>query len=184
MNEYKAEKTQEAAGRLLLFMWLQQILVAACGIQFPDQGSNPDPLHWEQGVLATGPPGKSQTSSRMSKHHNIRKILNIDNEICIRGCFPLIPGPQQACQRDLLNEWIFRTVKVCPIYLPSFGCPVEGVCDLDGEMNSEEKTQERPQEAKGSDPLKEELSVFKILCCYTGDMFRLTKQRILKLHVI
>ena len=26
----------------------------------PDQGSNPDPLHWEHGVLATGPPGKSQ----------------------------------------------------------------------------------------------------------------------------
>ena len=25
----------------------------------PDQGLNPDPLHWEHGVLATGPPGKS-----------------------------------------------------------------------------------------------------------------------------
>ena len=23
-------------------------------------GSNPGPLHWEHGVLATGPPGKSQ----------------------------------------------------------------------------------------------------------------------------
>ena len=36
-----------------------ELLVAACGIQFPDQGSNPGPLHWECGVLATGPPGKS-----------------------------------------------------------------------------------------------------------------------------
>ena len=25
----------------------------------PHQGSNPGPLHWEHGVLATGPPGKS-----------------------------------------------------------------------------------------------------------------------------
>ena len=25
----------------------------------PDQGSDPGPLHWERGVLATGPPGKS-----------------------------------------------------------------------------------------------------------------------------
>ncbi|XP_059781364.1 rho GTPase-activating protein SYDE2 isoform X6 [Balaenoptera ricei] len=27
--------------------------------KFPDQGSNPGPLHWEHGVSATGPPGKS-----------------------------------------------------------------------------------------------------------------------------
>ena len=32
----------------------------ACGI-FPDQGSNPCPLHWKHGVLTTGPPGKSHT---------------------------------------------------------------------------------------------------------------------------
>ena len=32
--------------------------VAACGIQLPDQGSNPGPLHWEHGVLATRPSGK------------------------------------------------------------------------------------------------------------------------------
>ena len=33
--------------------------IAACGIQSPDQGSNPGSLHWEQGVVAAGPPGKS-----------------------------------------------------------------------------------------------------------------------------
>ena len=33
-------------------------LVAACGSYFPDQGMNLSPLHWEHGVLATGPPGK------------------------------------------------------------------------------------------------------------------------------
>ena len=35
------------------------LLVEACGIQFPNQGSNLGPLHQEYGVLATGPPGKS-----------------------------------------------------------------------------------------------------------------------------
>ena len=33
--------------------------VMACGIQFPDQGSNLGLLHGERRVLATGPPGKS-----------------------------------------------------------------------------------------------------------------------------
>jgi hypothetical protein len=42
-------------------------LVEACGIWFPDQKSNPGPLHWEHGVLAFGPPGKSQ-------HHIISSI--------------------------------------------------------------------------------------------------------------
>ena len=37
-------------------------LDVACGIQLPDQGSNPYPLHWEGGVLATGTPGKSLDS--------------------------------------------------------------------------------------------------------------------------
>ena len=35
--------------------------VAACGIQFPEQGSNPGPLHWKQGSLTAVPPGKPQT---------------------------------------------------------------------------------------------------------------------------
>ena len=34
-------------------------LLWACGISFPDRGSNPDPPHWELRVLATGTPGKS-----------------------------------------------------------------------------------------------------------------------------
>ena len=36
-----------------------ELLVAACGIWYPNQGLNQGPLHWEHGVLATGPPGKS-----------------------------------------------------------------------------------------------------------------------------
>ena len=33
-----------------------ELLVVACGIYFPNQRLNPGPLHWEQRVLATGPP--------------------------------------------------------------------------------------------------------------------------------
>ena len=41
---------------LLLFflIWLRRVLVAARGISFPDQGSNPGPLHWEREVLPNG----------------------------------------------------------------------------------------------------------------------------------
>ena len=30
------------------------------GSYFPNQGSNPHPLHWKCGFLTTGPPGKPQ----------------------------------------------------------------------------------------------------------------------------
>ena len=43
-------------------LWHAGSLVAACGIKFPDQGSNPGPLHGEHGVLTSGPPGKSFNS--------------------------------------------------------------------------------------------------------------------------
>ena len=52
-----------ACGLFSCGLW--DLLVAACGllavvcrIQFPDQGLNPGPLHWEHRVLTTGPPGK------------------------------------------------------------------------------------------------------------------------------
>ena len=40
-----------------------ELLVAACGIQFPKLELNLGPLHWECGILATGPPGKSHRLS-------------------------------------------------------------------------------------------------------------------------
>ena len=43
-----------------LFVWLYQVLLAACEILFPDQGLNLGPLHWELRVLVTGPQEKSQ----------------------------------------------------------------------------------------------------------------------------
>ena len=52
--------------KIYLFIWLHRVLVAACGIfswgmrdPVPWPGIEPGPLHWERGVLATGPPGKS-----------------------------------------------------------------------------------------------------------------------------
>ena len=36
--------------------------VEACRTRFPDQGLNLGPLHWEHGILASGPPGKSPKS--------------------------------------------------------------------------------------------------------------------------
>ena len=36
-----------------------QMLIAACGIQLPELGSNPGTQHREHQVLAPGPPGKS-----------------------------------------------------------------------------------------------------------------------------
>ena len=33
------------------------LIVVACGILFPDQGSNPGPRHWEHEVLTNEPPG-------------------------------------------------------------------------------------------------------------------------------
>ena len=43
---------------LIYLIWLHWVLAEACGISFPDQESNPGPLHGGT-VLATGPPGKS-----------------------------------------------------------------------------------------------------------------------------
>ena len=41
----------------LLFLRHADSLAGAWRIRFHDQGSNPGPLHWERGVLATGSPG-------------------------------------------------------------------------------------------------------------------------------
>ena len=41
------------------------------GQAVPDLGLNPGPLHWEHGVLATGPPGKSQEFCLLIKYLQI-----------------------------------------------------------------------------------------------------------------
>ena len=49
-----------------------ELLVAAHGTQFLDQGSNPGPLHWERRVLATEPRVKSLYEGSLKAH---RKAL-------------------------------------------------------------------------------------------------------------
>ena len=83
-----------AACRLLhCGMWTQ--LQHACGIQFPNQGSNPGPLHWVHGVLPTGPPGKSLHSiiyqlcyfiSLFShvKYDDINGRIKLINMVCVK----------------------------------------------------------------------------------------------------
>ena len=46
-----------------LFSCTMWTVVAACGTESPNQALNLDSLHWEHGVLATGPPGKSLRQS-------------------------------------------------------------------------------------------------------------------------
>ena len=66
---------------IYLFIWLHwvlvvacKILVVACGTWFPDQGSNPRPLHWERGILATRPQGSlSSLISFLFGIHSPRK---------------------------------------------------------------------------------------------------------------
>ena len=43
-----------------------ELLVAACGVQLPDQVLNLGPLNWGRGVLATGAPGKPPHHLNMS----------------------------------------------------------------------------------------------------------------------
>ena len=49
----------------VLFLWLCRVVIEAYGIEFPDWGSKPGPLHPELRVLTTGP-GKSLTTLLIS----------------------------------------------------------------------------------------------------------------------
>ena len=58
--KYSFDCAAAAHGIFSLSCSTQGLLGAACGIWFPDQGWNLGPLCWEHGVLAAGPPRKSQ----------------------------------------------------------------------------------------------------------------------------
>ena len=44
----------------LFFVFFFACVVQHAGSLFPNRGLSPCPLHWERGVLTTGPPGKSR----------------------------------------------------------------------------------------------------------------------------
>ena len=64
-----------------LFIWLCEVLVEACGISFLGQGSNLGPLHWECGVSATGPPGKSQSDSFSAEIEGMEERMGAEADI-------------------------------------------------------------------------------------------------------
>ena len=53
-------------------VWVVFLSAVACGIQFPHQGSNLVPVHWEHGVSATGPPEKSLCMTLEIHGHTFR----------------------------------------------------------------------------------------------------------------
>ena len=82
-----------------------QLLSAACGIQFPDQGLNLGPLHWELRVPATGPPERSPADIIST---TTNKISNIK---CVTGAHPSSPEMQHlkvnntSCQEHRHKSW-------------------------------------------------------------------------------
>ena len=54
---------------------MRNLLTETYGILFPDQGWNLGPLHWDCGVLATGPPGKSNTCDFLKNRSLRREIV-------------------------------------------------------------------------------------------------------------
>ena len=60
--------------KIILFIYDLAALGLRCGTWdlVPCQGLNPGPLHWELGVLATGPPGKSHRCLNFGEQHYSR----------------------------------------------------------------------------------------------------------------
>ena len=93
-----------------------ELLVAACGIQFPDQGLNPGPLHWEHGALATGPPGKFPESFFFNHEQlsNFVKCFSASTEMIILFFFfslfvwwitLIVQVLNQPCNRGINPTW-------------------------------------------------------------------------------
>jgi len=87
--------------------------------QFPDRGSNPGALHWERGVLATRPPGKSQ--SRL-----VIPLFKYWTDFCLGS-----DVHQSVCSFDHFSKplpawWVLFTPQIFiePYYVPGIilGC--------------------------------------------------------------
>ena len=82
-----------------------ELLVVACGIWFPEQGLNLDPLQWEHSILAPGPPGKSMCLL-LRLHDESRKLslkllqISWKGELVAQG----EPGEKVVGQRNLGGE--------------------------------------------------------------------------------
>ena len=63
-------------------------LDVASGIKFPDQGSNPSPLHWEYGILATGSPEKFPPSNFFFPPSNFKGYV-YEGNFSVKLIFPM-----------------------------------------------------------------------------------------------
>ena len=80
-----------------------ELLAEACGIQFPDQGSNPTALHCECGVLATEPPGKSPALPFLTQATTNLFFISI---ILSQECY--ISG---IIQQVTFQGWLFHSIE-------------------------------------------------------------------------
>ena len=90
---------------------LLQHWISSCRIWFPDQGSNPGPLHWEHGVLATGPSEKSlnQDFCPMTWPHPWSTVFVSQSSCCPELMLGLVPHFfQRSCSwvLDPFLHWI------------------------------------------------------------------------------
>ena len=71
-----------------------KLLFVACTISFPNQGSNPGPLHLEHGVLAAGAPGRSLNwGFEMSLSHQRLSECSPPDLVEVQPCDAISPGP-------------------------------------------------------------------------------------------
>ena len=96
----------------------------ACGI-FPDQGSNPCPLHWQVDSLATGPPGKpSGLSINLLQYAGASKGGSLD--------LSLPRAPKPGLQWALLQVYSWMLLLITRFWpsLISWNIAVTGKFDL------------------------------------------------------
>ena len=122
-----------------LIIWLYWVLVVACAIKFPDQSSNPGPLHWERGVLAIGPPG---SPCPVFSHTPSPSTLSMPDP---GG--PLAAGAME--QRTGLPRSLHPGWSLGPLHLPCLGT-------------------EHPQLSLGHTPLYPPSPLFSALALATG----------------
>ena len=107
------------------FLWLYR---AACGILVPNQGLNPQSLHWKCGVLTPRLPGKSLINFLLSFFSFLFPSLPSFLPRTIEGLPRWLSGKESACQcrthkRWGINPWVGKTPRrrkwqPTPVLLP------------------------------------------------------------------
>ena len=83
--------------------WGPELLVAACEIQFCNQGLKLGPLHWELEVLVTGPPGRPPGGTPDGGKNMVP--WRTQSNMMESGEVSLKLTPEQSCEER--EGWIF-----------------------------------------------------------------------------